>query len=540
MPRYEVTAPDGTKYQVDAPEGATEQQAIEYIASQWKPSEPAAQVPPNAIKNPGGGYAMPSLSPPDQGFWGTLATAAGRSIDKLLAGGDQIELGINRVLPINSQIDEDRLDQQQRANDAAYAGIQRNRPLTSAVGEGLGDTMITAPLMGGATLSSLIFRGAAGGSLPGLLKYGSPGEKAERALGGAVGGAAGGAAAFGLARLLRPLKNWNEVGEDAAKAADRLGYPLTAADRTGNQFLQNVENWMARMPGSSNSMQQVRRAQQSAINRAAAKAIGEGGDTLDERVMGSAQARIGQTLDEINSRADLDLTSDSFLQSLFRISDNNKALKSFASPGASKVIDDAFALADEGRLGGPEYARIRSALGKKAADATENEVKDAYKSIQSILDRAASESLSPEDAIALQAARRQYADFKALTRGQTIKGGDVSPKLVANALQAKYGDSFVTGRANSGLMDIGRIGRGIPSAVNPNSGSLMLTDKFMEAPISSSLVAGANRAASNVYLSPLMQRYLQTNMLPGGVEPALIRLGQSGGLLSIGTAQSYR
>lgn len=36
MPTYEVTAPDGKKFQVTAPEGATEQDALAYAQSQWK------------------------------------------------------------------------------------------------------------------------------------------------------------------------------------------------------------------------------------------------------------------------------------------------------------------------------------------------------------------------------------------------------------------------------------------------------------------------------------------------------------------------
>jgi len=39
MPRFNVNAPDGSIIPVDAPEGATEQQAIEFAAKAWKPSQ---------------------------------------------------------------------------------------------------------------------------------------------------------------------------------------------------------------------------------------------------------------------------------------------------------------------------------------------------------------------------------------------------------------------------------------------------------------------------------------------------------------------
>jgi hypothetical protein len=65
MPRFNVNAPDGSVIPVDAPEGATEQDAIAFAASTWKPAAPAVssgvpgprksyglmEVPSEAISN---------------------------------------------------------------------------------------------------------------------------------------------------------------------------------------------------------------------------------------------------------------------------------------------------------------------------------------------------------------------------------------------------------------------------------------------------------------------------------------------------------
>jgi len=40
MPAFEVTTPDGKSFEVNVPEGATEQDAIAYIASTYKPEAP--------------------------------------------------------------------------------------------------------------------------------------------------------------------------------------------------------------------------------------------------------------------------------------------------------------------------------------------------------------------------------------------------------------------------------------------------------------------------------------------------------------------
>ena len=35
MAKYEITAPDGSRYEIDAPQDATEQQALDYFKSQY-------------------------------------------------------------------------------------------------------------------------------------------------------------------------------------------------------------------------------------------------------------------------------------------------------------------------------------------------------------------------------------------------------------------------------------------------------------------------------------------------------------------------
>ena len=50
MPSYIVTAPDGKEYDVDTPEGATGEQALEYFKSQWQPpQEDSSEFSNNAI-----------------------------------------------------------------------------------------------------------------------------------------------------------------------------------------------------------------------------------------------------------------------------------------------------------------------------------------------------------------------------------------------------------------------------------------------------------------------------------------------------------
>jgi hypothetical protein len=62
MPLFNVTAPDGSTIPVNAPEGATEQQAIEFAAKTWKPSGAVDSVQAAINKSPTAGLADAALA----------------------------------------------------------------------------------------------------------------------------------------------------------------------------------------------------------------------------------------------------------------------------------------------------------------------------------------------------------------------------------------------------------------------------------------------------------------------------------------------
>ena len=79
MARFNVTAPDGSIIPVDAPEGASEQDAIAFAASTWKPTKPTSGVPTGRAgvdQIPGYGGPVPASTAaparPESGFIGKL------------------------------------------------------------------------------------------------------------------------------------------------------------------------------------------------------------------------------------------------------------------------------------------------------------------------------------------------------------------------------------------------------------------------------------------------------------------------------------
>src|SRR3974390_409768 len=58
MPQFLITAPDGNKYRVTAPEGASEQDALTHFKENWQPQEqPGEALLPSQIGKPVGNVA---------------------------------------------------------------------------------------------------------------------------------------------------------------------------------------------------------------------------------------------------------------------------------------------------------------------------------------------------------------------------------------------------------------------------------------------------------------------------------------------------
>lgn len=53
MPRYEVTSPDGQRWEVQAPDGATQEQVLAYAKQQWSAKPQAQPAPKPAVVEAG-------------------------------------------------------------------------------------------------------------------------------------------------------------------------------------------------------------------------------------------------------------------------------------------------------------------------------------------------------------------------------------------------------------------------------------------------------------------------------------------------------
>lgn len=459
---------------------------------------------------------QPKNAASDMGIGQAALVAAGRGTDKIVQGVRQLW---------NAATDDDatlaNMAQAEAEKDALYRPLQEKFPITTALGE-------TAPMLaipGGATLKGL----AAAGAVPGLLGYGSAQERLGRGIAGAAGGLAGGLAGKGLARVLKPAGvGVGGATDDALQAAERIGYRPTAAQITQNPAMLNLENYLSRSPGSSGAMARVAEGNQTALNRAAAGAMGETADTLSPGVFGAAKSRIGDEFKRLGQVTAPQLEDD-FISVLANLERSNTAKGPFANSKVAGVIDKGLDLAAQGKLTGTAYKEIRTELSnsaKSAFTAGDASAGQAYKTIMQSLDNAAKGSLDDADKAAWDTARKQWAAFKTLSKTNVAEGGNVSAARAAAEFR-RANPNFRSGETAGPLSDIARIGEAFKSAQNPNSGTLtqgmLYGNPFTGLP----LMAG-NKAASAAYLSPVMQRYLANGLIDvGPVGSAL--LGRAGG-----------
>lgn len=508
MATYEVKAPDGSTWEVNAPDQASEQDVLSYAKNQWKPTE---------VNKPSPADGVSRLQ--------ALAIAAGKKTDSILDGLTQMYLGAGGEGSALAA-----LKQSVQQKEATYKPLREKYPFVTGVGEAV--PSLAVPVTGGP--AAVVGTSALAAALPEALSYGSVEERLKRAGIAGTGGALGAMGGMFLGRLIKPAGKSAQVADDALAAAERIGFKPSAGQVTQNPALQNFENYLSRSVGSSDRMLGRAQANQTALNRAAAKAVGETADNVGEGVLGAASKNLGREFERLQQITGPDMARPEFMQALIKVDSANVAKGPYASARIAQEVDKALELATQGKISGSAYQEIRSELSSAASSAFksgDSTVGQAIKTIREAMDDAAKASLGSADQKAWDVVRKQWEAYKVLVKGNVAEAGNVSAARVASKLRVND-PRFRTGQLSGELADIARVGEAFKGVQNPNSGQLARPQIDT---LFGLLRAGADNAASRAYMSGPMQSYL-TNTLPMGPN-ATFMLNRGGGLLGVpGTA----
>lgn len=508
MRTYTITDPSGKVHTIDGPEGATREQVIAKIKERLGQA-PVTQSDP---------YTETAQK---QSTFENLAAGAGGAIHGMYLGAKQM---LGKATP------EELAEHRQ-----AMKGLRSTTAGTIGDIGGQVAAAVPAALIPG--VNTYLGAAAVGGGL-GALQPTQEGESRGQNMAlGAVGGVAGNAIGRGISKLLQPVPRMANSGRDEGiAAAQRLGIDnLTAGQKTGSLALQQAEAVLSRTPGAAGAFDKIKDTHQAALNRGAAKAIGESADDLSESVIARASDRISKQFNDLSAKSDLQIDS-SFTKLADKLKSNNDMLGPFRNPQIDSLVEKSYALAQMKNIPGNVYQTIRSELTSSADDAFKSgnsSAGRALKDIRNALDDSAKSGLSKVDQEAWDVVRKEYANLSALLKGKTIKGGNVDQNLINNAMIKYNNKLYKSGKTEGPLSDIGKYAEAFKTNV-PNSGTPERT--FMQNMMFGNPLTGIPTAAlanlyQRAYLAKPTQSYLSSGIanLPPSVQRMLLLSGGLGG-----------
>lgn len=441
MTVYVVTAPDGKDYEIEAPKGATQEQALSYFKQNYKP----AQEDKGYLESLGQGISS--------GIGNTMFNAqglVGKGLEKL--GAESIGQSLQRDAEMRKQQEAQSLAPYQRANPTTTGagqlageivstlpvggilarGAQAIPQLASkapALVEALRTSGMSAGGLGGASgLAARAAGGAAAGGASAALV-----NPEEAGIGAAIGGAlpvagkAIGATGQALGRALRGGEISPEVVALAQRAKD-LGIDIPADRLTDSKFMNAIASGLNYVPFSGRAhTEQVMTDQ---LNKAASNLIGQ-----DTKNMALALR---------NAKTDLGGKFDSFLKENTILIDDalkadttnilktaEKELSADALKPIQNQIAEIFTKGASGEIDGQAAYNIKKALDRMGKGNT-TEAFHARELRDKLMD-ALERSVGPDAAQEFAVVRKQYGNMKALQKiAQNGAEGEISVARLAN------------------------------------------------------------------------------------------------------------
>ena len=240
MATYVVTAPDGNEYEVDAPEGASEKQALQYFQANWKEGKPQATAP---------------APQQEESNWYDPDRLAANPLTRFAIGAASPVLGAMEMIP--GDIGDYFAQNNKAMSDWVKEGKKKQDDITSAVGNvaEFGGTMLSPAFLklakalpAAKTVPDLIKQGARIGGIAGLTSpTGISGEEGAKkhvvqagigVVGGGVLTPVAGKIIQGIGNIVAPLVSKNAVdsaaGKLAVKASGSRAQDVANALKTGS------------------------------------------------------------------------------------------------------------------------------------------------------------------------------------------------------------------------------------------------------------------------------------------------------------------
>lgn len=450
MPSFTIRSPDGQEFDVDAPDGATENDAMQMVMQHvraYDAKQRLVPAPPAATEGMSGGQLA--------------AAGAGKAFVDLGRG-----IGQRAGMVSPQQVAESR------QTDAPLLDTGMGR-----IGNIGGNVMAAAPALMVPGANTVVGSGIVGGLLGAAQPSLSGRETAANIAFGGAGGAAG-------QRIGQTVGGWVRNQDTALTAAQRAAMGanprmrLTPGQATGSKALQRAEAAMESNPMTSGPFDALREHNQREVNRAAARAIGETGTDMSAPVLDRAFTRVEDFYDTLNTPRPVRLDQNAITGRLTQMLDNYEGQyvgnHDFTQNALFRNLDR---FVQSGTATQAQLSRLASNLGKASRAQMTSASGDrtmgmALGDLKDVVDDALFGALPAAEQQAFREARGHYRTLMQLTGrlGVVNQQGNVSGRALANTLQQSDRRGFMRGQNQSDLYNAARFTSAFPDVVG-NSGT---------------------------------------------------------------------
>lgn len=492
----------------------------------------AAKSLAQAIKSARVAASQPTIPQEDPGFGQAALIGTGRTADRMLKGIKQMGLTVAAPFSDAAKGELANMDRMAKSDDVEYDKLRKIRPGATMLGEAA--PLVAAPILGAGAAAT-----AASAALPGLIEYGTGGERLARGAMGAVGGVGGRLAGNALARAIKPTAAVSAAQSAANKSAEKIGVKLTSGEASGNRALRWAEGASADMPIAAGIASKRIAGNDSAIAQAAAKSVGQQADEITPSVLSAARQEISGEFSRILNPLQVDLSGKATEMELKAVQ-GSKVLRSLRDESIDGLIDELRAVAKSGPVDGAWFQQNKTALDSAIRSSYNNGQPGKAKALELVdnaLDRAAKKAMG-KDSGAYEAARKKWANLRMLETGKVVDEGRVMPGRLKQAMETRYKSAFREGKIGGELTDISNLAgtlRGMPqSGTAPRAiySGLVGGAAFAEPMTAASMVA-APSILQGITASPAMRAYMTKGVgnLTPEMERQLLAIGARGGLL---------
>lgn len=308
----------------------------------------------------------------------------------------------------------------------------------------------------------------------GALEYGTPQERTKRAVVDAglvpVGAAAGGL----INKALKPLtQSLTPSMEAAMAAAERIGYRPQLSAMTGQAGRPNPIIRAIEAPPEAAQV-----ANQQAINAAAARSMGQSGDSLGSDILQAARNEMGAKFDAAFANKQINLGKP-FRDALDAATPQN-AIPALRSIDADTIVNQLKAYSVANQQVPADWIKTQKSLLdnkiRSAYNSGQDDAARALEGIEKVLDNSLRSSMNATEKVQYNELLKKWANLRTLETKGATKGGNVDPKKVADILERRYSNAYKEGKLTGELPDMARIAESLmvkPAATTGNFAQFM-------------------------------------------------------------------